>query len=256
MPAFAIDLRICIRYGKESRVMHTSATRFFVFSCSCTLFGNFPWVETMDPLACRRPATPPSYSELERLDDEELMVSLKAGCNDALAVLFDRYHRLVLSIAFKIVRDSGEAEDVMQNVFLEIFRTVAQFDPSKGSTKVWILQHAYHRAINRRQYLNARRYYNHTEIEDAEAALSRDTLFGGYTQNELKYLLEKALGTLNGQQKQVIELASYKGMSMQEIADKTGESVSNVRHHYYRGLTKLRRLITGSRALKKAAGND
>lgn len=231
--------------------MHTSAASLFG---SCTLYVNSARVETMCPLVDRRPAWPTSYSELQRLNDEELMASLKAGCDDALAILFDRYHRLVLSIALKIVHDFGEAEDVTQSVFLEIFRTVAQFDPAKGSTKGWILQYAYHRAINRRQHLNARRYYNHTEIEDAEAALSRDTLFGGYAQNELKHLLEKALGTLNGQQKQVIELASYKGMSMQEIADKTGESVSNVRHHYYRGLTKLRWLITGSRALKKAAG--
>ncbi len=71
---------------------------------------------------------PPSLPELKLLSDGELMAHLQTGCNDALAaILFDRYHRLVLSIALKIVRDSGEAEDVMQSVFLEIFRSVAQF---------------------------------------------------------------------------------------------------------------------------------
>jgi hypothetical protein len=70
---------------------------------------------------------PPSFAELKLLSDGELMAHLQTGCNDALAILFDRYHRLVLSIALKIVRDSGEAEDVMQSVFLEIFRSVAQF---------------------------------------------------------------------------------------------------------------------------------
>ncbi|HUN60909.1 MAG TPA: sigma factor, partial [Candidatus Sulfotelmatobacter sp.] len=71
---------------------------------------------------------------MKELNDEELMGQLQAGQGDALAVLFDRYHRLVLSIALKIVRDRGEAEDVMQNVFLEIFRAAAQFNPSKGNT--------------------------------------------------------------------------------------------------------------------------
>jgi hypothetical protein len=96
-----------------------------------------------------RSVQPLSFAELKSLTDGESMARLQAGCNDALTILFDRYHRLVLSIALKIVRDSGEAEDVMQGVFLEIFRSVAQFDPAKGTTKVWILQYAYHGAINR-----------------------------------------------------------------------------------------------------------
>jgi Sigma-70 region 2 len=62
-----------------------------------------------------------SWAELQRLSDEELMVCLKEGQNDGLAVLFDRYQKLVLSIALKIVRDPGEAEDVTQTVFLDIF---------------------------------------------------------------------------------------------------------------------------------------
>src|SRR5271170_2606424 len=115
---------------------------------------------------------PPTFAKLKGLSDAELMVHLQAGCNDALAVLFDRYHRLVLSIALKIVRDPGEAEDVVQSVFLEIFRSVAQFDPAKGTTKVWVLQYAYHRAINRRQHLNARNFYSQTSIDEVETQLT------------------------------------------------------------------------------------
>ena len=97
------------------------------------------------------------------LSDEDLMAQVHAGHDDALAVLFDRYHRLVLSIALRIVRDPGEAEDVMQSVFLEVFRAAGQFDASKGTTKVWILQYAYHRSLNRRQYLSLRGFYERTE---------------------------------------------------------------------------------------------
>lgn len=197
----------------------------------------------------------PSFAELKGLEDAELMAHLQAGRNDALAVLFDRYHRLVLSIALKIVRDPGEAEDVMQGVFLEIFRSVAQFNPAKGTTKVWILQYAYHRAINRRQHLNARNFYRKANLDELESRLPEtDSTLGGFTQHELKHLLRQGLATLNGAQRQVVELASYNGLSMREIADKMGDSLSNVRHHYYRGLQKLRSFVRRTPEKGKAAG--
>ena len=83
-----------------------------------------------------------------------------------LKTIFDRYHRLVLSVALKILRDVGEAEDLMQTVFLEIFKSAAQFDPSRGTLKVWILQYAYHRGMNRRQYLNIRNFYSNSDIAE------------------------------------------------------------------------------------------
>jgi len=196
--------------------------------------------------AANTPASAASVGQMKDLNDEELMAHLQAGHGDALAVLFDRYHRLVLSIALKIVRDPGEAEDVTQNVFLEIFRSVAQFDPAKGTTKTWLLQYAYHRSINRRQQLNARDFYQQTDIEDVERLMPETgSLLGRFTHHELKHLLRQGLATLTRQQRQVLELASYDGLSMAEIASKTGETVSNVRHYYYRGLKKLRSLISG-----------
>jgi RNA polymerase sigma-70 factor (ECF subfamily) len=197
----------------------------------------------------------PSLAELKLLSDAELMAHLQAGCNDALAILFDRYHRLVLSVARKIVRDPGEAEDVMQTVFLEIFRSVAQFDPSKGTTKVWILQYAYHRAINRRQHLAARNFYNQTDLEVVENRLpDTSSALGRLTQSELKHLLQQGLAMLSAPQREVIGLASSDGLSIKEIAGKTGNSLVSVRHHYYRGLEKLRVFVGRTPEKRKAAG--
>ena len=198
---------------------------------------------------------PSSLTALTRLSDEQLMAELRAGNNDALAVLFDRYHRLVLSIALRIVRDPGEAEDVMQTVFLDVFRSVAQFDPAKGSTKVWLLQYAYHRAINRRQHLIGRSFYSQEDIEEVASVLPQGrSSFGQLTTSELRRLVEEALATLGGVQKRVIELASYEGFTMREISDKTGDSLVAVRHHYYRGLEKLRSFIQRKCEQSKAAG--
>jgi RNA polymerase sigma-70 factor (ECF subfamily) len=200
--------------------------------------------------------TPPSYGDLQRLTDEQLMARLQAGCHDALAVLYDRYHRLVLSIALKIVRDPGEAEDVVQIVFLDIFRAVAQFDPSKGTTKMWLLQYAYHRAMGRKQYLNVRKFYSQEDLEELEVErLQQESVVGKLATAELKQTLREGLASLNGAQRRVIQLAADEGFSMKEIAEKTGESVVNVRHHYYRALRKLRSFIAGP-AVGKAIGDE
>lgn len=185
------------------------------------------------------PVRPLSYAELQRLSNEELIHALQAGLQEALAVLFDRLHRLIFSVAFKIVRDRGEAEEVMQVVFLEVFRAVAQFDATKGSALVWVMQYAYHRAISRRQYLNSRRFYEQ-ENADCLECMSLESGFAPakLTPVEVGHLLDQGLTTLKGTQRRVIELA-FEGLSMDEIAHKTNESVANVRNHYYRGLRKL-----------------
>ena len=198
-----------------------------------------------------------SLADLKLLTDEQLMVLLQEGVNDALAVLFDRYQRLVFSIALKIVRDRGEAEDVMQTVFLEIYRSVAQFDPAKGTLKIWLLQFAYHRAFNRKQHLNVRNFYNQESTENIELfTVGESSKAGKYTPAELQRLMQEGLSSLGESQKRVIELASYDGFSMKEIAEKTGNSLSNVRHHYYRGLQQLRSFMTRPLNSGKILNND
>ena len=90
------------------------------------------------------------------LSDEDVMEQLRRGQPDALGILFNSFYRLVLKIALRILRDPAEAEDLMQDVFFEIYNKAAQFDAAKGSPKTWILQDAYHRSLNRRRYLSLR----------------------------------------------------------------------------------------------------
>jgi RNA polymerase sigma-70 factor, ECF subfamily len=181
------------------------------------------------------------------------MAFLQQGQNDALAVLFDRYQKLVLSIALKIVRDPGEAEDVTQTVFMDVYRAVAQFDPGKGSTKVWLMQYAYHRAINRRQHLQGREFYKSTEPEELDTQLVGAHKTFGLNSPEARALIRQSMGALPDKQKSVIEMACYEGLTMREIADRTGDSFITVRHDYYRGLRKLRALITGGDDRKPTA---
>jgi RNA polymerase sigma-70 factor, ECF subfamily len=82
------------------------------------------------------------WNELQEASDLELVRQLISGNDDALAVIVDRYQRLVFSVALRIVKDEGEAEDLVQTVFADIFKRAEQYNPSRGTLKVWLLQYA------------------------------------------------------------------------------------------------------------------
>jgi len=195
-----------------------------------------------------------TVSQMKRLSDEDLMERLKQGDQDALTLLFDRYYRLVLSVALKILRDPGEAEDLMQEVFFEIYRKADAFDPRKGAAKTWLLQYAYHRSLSRRQYLNVRRYYDQQQIAEFEAPEPRYSLNGrdGLTDQERARVINQGLATLNEKQRRTLELACFQGLLLNEIAERLKEPLPNVRHHYYRGLKKLKAFLQDQSG---AAGN-
>src|SRR5712692_9663386 len=180
-----------------------------------------------------------------KLSDEDVMERLRNGHPDALPILFDRFYRLVLRIASRILRDPGEAEDVMQEVFLEIFNRAAQFDSAKGSAKTWILQYAYHRSLSRRQYLALRNFYDRRQIGERQFSESRslDLSWRGLTVQEWRQVIDQGLATLNEKQRKTLALACFQGLLLSEIAERTNESLPNVRHHYYRGLEGLRKFL-------------
>jgi RNA polymerase sigma-70 factor (ECF subfamily) len=186
-----------------------------------------------------------SAIRIRNMSDEEVMERLCQGHPDALAMLFDRFHRLVLKIALKILRDSGEAEDVMQDIFFEIYNKASQFDPARGTAKTWILQYAYHRSITRRQYLTLRNFYDRQRMteEDVVEANWPDFSWQGLTFQEWRRVIEQGLATLNEKQRKTIELACFHGLLLTDIAERMKESLANVRHHYYRGLQSLRKFL-------------
>jgi len=179
------------------------------------------------------------------LTDEDLMAALRTGCNDALAVLFERHSPLVFRIARAILHDDGEAEETVQKVFLDIFRAASQFNPDRGGFKTWLLQYAYHRSIDRRQHLQSNRFYNREELDDLMPA----ELFNGpghllcLPPQEVVFLVEQVLATLESRQRRVIVLTYFEGLTAEEVATKTGDSASSVRHNLYRGLAKLREVL-------------
>lgn len=208
-----------------------------------------------------RPSAQSQVQATVRLDgscEDETLAELRAGNQEAFRVVFERYHRLVYSTALRFLRDAGEAEDLTQSVFLEAFQKLGQFDPARGTLKVWLLQFAYSRSINRRNYLMVRRLHPHGRVNDV---LDETALWAAARtpDQDAPHLARELLRELPDAQRSTIEMVFFEDLTFAEIAERRQETYSTVRHHYYRGLTRLRALISGERgaaAPQRAAGSD
>lgn len=187
--------------------------------------------------------------DIARAADEDLIELLRAGSDEALTVLFDRYHRLVFHVALRIVRDPGEAEDVVQTVFLSIFRAVTNFDRRKGLVRVWLLQYAYHRALHRKRHLTANQFYRWEELEAAMEVGAARAYLGDARENVR--LVDQLLQRLKPRQRSVMELTYYEGLTAEEVSRRLNASVHVVRHDLQRSLAILREAMLKAEATKK-----
>jgi RNA polymerase sigma-70 factor (ECF subfamily) len=172
-------------------------------------------------------------------------------------VIFDRHYRLVMQISLKILRDTGEAQDVCQVVFTDFYRQAKGFDPSRGSLKSWLAQYAYGRSINSLRRLKARGHYEQQEIDEISPApcFAECKLFD-LDFAEARRLVEQVLSTVPERQRDVIERICFEGMTLREVAEATGESLGNIQHAYYRGIEKLRKLLVGDSGSKKRSSKS
>jgi len=182
------------------------------------------------------------------LSDECLLTHILAGDAESFSLLFARYINLVRRIGRRILRDESEAEDLVQDIFLFIQRKCSIFDSSKGSAGSWIVQMTYQRAIDRRRHLAARHFYNLEDLEgNARNAVGKATTEDDYSPEAVfgRNGLEKVLAALSEDQRETLRLFFFEGYTLSEISVKLGQSLGNVRNHYYRALEKLRKRMFG-----------
>ncbi|MGA7242576.1 MAG: RNA polymerase sigma factor [Terracidiphilus sp.] len=180
--------------------------------------------------------------------DELLLRQICDREKEALALLFRRHARAVRNVAYRILRNEAEADDLVQEVFLFIFRKAALFDPAQGPARTWIFKVVYHRAFDRRRYLNSRHFYASQELVDTSFRLAdprKETPFHEWSMEGIlgKRLMEKFNARLTPEQRETIQLHFFDGYKFKEIAELTGRSLSNVRQHYYRGLEQMRKYV-------------
>jgi RNA polymerase sigma-70 factor, ECF subfamily len=209
----------------------------------------------IDEASSSVPGTCASLSEeqLTLLSDTELLDCVKNGyvANAAADVLFSRYRRLVLSVAYKILRDVVEAEDVTQDILIEVWRKARLFDAARGSVKMWILQYAYTRSLNRRKYIALHSLNGHngnenengrSQAAESETATTPD-YYSDFSLDEQRTMIVNALKALPAKHREAIELVYFESLSLPEVAERMRDTIGNVRHYYYRGIAKLRLVL-------------
>lgn len=174
--------------------------------------------------------------------DDELMSRLSLNDSSAIEVLFARYSRLILGIALRVLHDRGEAEEIVQEALFSVFLHAKLFEPSKGTPKSWIVRIALHRALDRKSYLIRRGFYLGTDPEGLDYTLLGKTDLDQELGTKLiREQIEKAFEELPEAQRRTLELFYFEGLELREIGDRLKEPLGNVRHHFYRGLERLRK---------------
>jgi len=191
--------------------------------------------------------------------DENLLRRICENDREALAVMFRRYSGLVRGLAYRVLRNRAEADDLLQDIFLLVHRLCGTFDSSKGSARFWILQMTYRRAISRRRYLTSRHFYNHLDLDQAANRLGEPGGESGGPEASMNESLDRrealqfSVTGLSESQRQTLHLFFFEGYTFEEIATKLGQTVGNARNHYYRGLEKLRKRISAGKLPGKEA---
>jgi RNA polymerase sigma-70 factor (ECF subfamily) len=174
------------------------------------------------------------------LPDLATVTAMKSGDQSAMAELYDRYSGVVYAVALRVLGDTGAAEDVLQEVFLQLWRNPGAFDSARGSLGAWLAVITRNRAIDA-----LRRRRPETDIEDVILSVAPD-LAGAADRSRVAEKVRGVLGTMSTPQRSALEMAYFEGMSHSEIANKTGEPLGTIKTRIRSGLMALRKAFQSS----------
>ena len=162
-----------------------------------------------------------------------LLQRLTSGDSGALAELYDLHAGLVNGLALRILRNAAEAEDVVQEVFVQVWRQAERYDPARGSAEAWLATIARSRALDRLRRRTARRE------ESGEAW----PVAGIQPRPEEALAVRKALGSLSSDQRRALELAYYEGLTQSEIAAHLGQPLGTIKTRIRSAMIRLRDVL-------------
>jgi len=152
-----------------------------------------------------------------------------------MTLLYDRYSSIVYAVALRVLGDTGAAEDVLQEVFLQLWRNPGAFDSSRGNLGPWLAVIARNRAID-----GLRKRRPETDIVDVVVSVEPD-MAGDAERARAMEKVRGALGTMPAAQRSALEMAYFEGLTHIEIAAKTGEPLGTIKTRIRTGLLALRK---------------
>jgi RNA polymerase sigma-70 factor (ECF subfamily) len=177
----------------------------------------------------------PERSASPVADESLLLQRVRQGDQSAMAEIFDRYGRVVYSVALRVLKDAGHAEDVMQEIFFQIWRNSDSFVQGRGSLGAWLVVVARNRSIDL-----LRRRKPTDSVEDVVLA-SPGNLASEAEHNMMMEKVQKVLKDLPAEQQKSMELAFFEGLSHSEIAEQTGDPLGTVKTRIRLALVTLRK---------------
>ncbi len=191
---------------------------------------------------------PLAAAVLQFRDDADLIKRLKARDGTAMAELYDRYGKLTFSLILRVVRNEAVAEDLVQEAFLRVWNRMAAFDANKGALGPWILTVARNRAIDYLRSLDGRLAANSVELDKLEQPKNFERASDRALEMDRARVLAEAFRKLTDQQRQVIELAYYEGLSQTEMAARMKQPLGTVKTWVRTALRTLRDEMEGAAA--------
>jgi len=173
-------------------------------------------------------------------DDRELAQRLKQRDQRAMGELYDRYGRIAYALIYRIVKDKGIAEDLLQETFLRVWNRVAGFDSEKGSLVAWVMAVARNRAIDYMRSVENRMRENVYELDASDNPALFTSIDADILNSDRARRLKQAFESLNANQRMVIELAYYEGLSQTEMAERIQQPLGTVKTWCRSALLKLR----------------
>jgi RNA polymerase sigma-70 factor (ECF subfamily) len=183
--------------------------------------------------------------EAMELEDSFLIGRISGGDPEAFSQFFDRHSAAVLGLVVRILGSRGEAEEVLQEVFLQIWRQSERYEPSRSTPRGWLLMVARSRALDRLRRRDARG--RHEQEAVADAAFPRVAAPQGTERLEAAQRREQirsALNLLSMEQRRCIELAFFEGLTHTQIADRLAAPLGTVKSRILLGMNKLRQALS------------
>ncbi len=176
--------------------------------------------------------------------DSALVERIMAGDEGALSALYDRYSGMLYAMLLRILKDTGAAEEVLQDLFLQLWRGAARFDASRGSLGGWLLVIGRNRALSRLRG-KQRREFVPDDIDgfSLDAVPSSEDLENEAARMQLMTRLRGALAALPAEQREAVELAYFEGMTQTEIAARTGSPLGTVKSRVRAAMQTLKQLF-------------
>ena len=190
----------------------------------------------------RRPV--PQDDNLEAASDADLVAAIGAGDETALGLLYERFSGMLLGLARRVLGDASDAEEILQEAFLQVWSQAGRYDPGRSSVSTWLVLITRSRAIDRLRSRKVKDRTLQTVQQEKRSGHTSPQGVGDVLRQQRRRRLRREMALLPPEQREVLEMAFFRGMTQSEIAGETGTPLGTVKTRSLLAMRKLRQAMS------------